>query len=174
MSAEIVSRPRSTEYPPAFERYVSLVPETEILGVLDKQVDEVMKALRAVPAERESFRYAPGKWSVRQVAGHVIDGERVFGYRALCIARGDKASLPGFDENAYMEKASFDHHPLEQLVREFELTRRSNLLLFRHIAPEAWERRGTANGKEITVRALAYVMAGHARHHLGVLATRYA
>lgn len=173
MPADISTRPVSSDYAPYFERYVSLVPEMGALGVLENQLDEVTRVFRSVPNERESFRYAAGKWSVRQIAGHLIDSERVFGYRALCIARGEKAGLPGFDENDYMAHASFDDLPLTQLADEFESTRRSNLLMLRHLASEAWDRKGIANGNGITVRALAYVMAGHARHHLGILATRY-
>lgn len=174
MTADISTRPVSSDYAAYFERYISLVPEAAVLSVMEKQLDEVMKVFRAVPGERESFRYAPGKWSVRQIAGHLIDAERVFGYRALCIARGEKADLPGFDENAYVANAPFDVHPLARLADEFDLIRRSNLIMLRHLAPEAWDRKGIANHNEITVRALAYVMAGHARHHLGILATRYA
>jgi len=174
MSAEISTRPDSSEYATHFERYVSLVPEAGVVGVMEKQLDEVVKVFRAVARERESYRYAPGKWSVRQLAGHLIDAERVFGYRALCVARGEKANLPSFDENAYVANASFDAHPLDQLADEFALIRRSNLVMFRHLASEAWDRKGIADGHEITVRALAFIMAGHARHHLGVLATRYA
>jgi len=174
MSADISTRPVSSDFPAYFERYVSLVPETGVLSVLEKQMDEVVKVFRSVPKERESFRYAPGKWSVRQIAGHLTDAERVFGYRALCFGRGEKAALPGFDENDYVANASFDSHPLAELAEEFESSRRSNLLMLGHLALQAWDRKGIASGNEITVRALAYVMAGHARHHLGILATRYA
>lgn len=173
MSADISSRPVSSDYPAYLEPYVSLVPESGVLSVLEKQKHEVVQVFRSVPNERELFRYAPGKWSVRQVAGHLIDAERVFGYRALCLARGEKAALPGFDENDYVAHASFEAHPLAEFADEFESIRRSHLLMLRHVAPEAWDRKGIANGNEISVRALAYVMAGHARHHLGILATRY-
>lgn len=141
MTADISTRPDSSEYATHFERYVSLVPEAGVMDVMEKQLDEVVKVFRAVARERESYRYAPGKWSVRQLAGHVTDAERVFGYRVLCVARGEKANLPSFDENAYVANASFDAHPLEQLADEFALIRRSNLVMFRH-----WPRK-PGNGK---------------------------
>jgi hypothetical protein len=168
-----MQRPTETEYPPFFARYVALVPETDILGVLEQQVDEIRRLAASVPPPRETHRYAEGKWSIRQVLGHLVDGERVFGYRAFCISRGEQAPLPAFDENQYVGASRFDATPLPELVDELALVRRSSLVVLRRLEEAEWARTGTASGKPISVRALAWVMAGHPRHHLGLLRERY-
>ena len=119
------------------------------------------------------FAYAPGKWTIKQVVGHICDAERIFAYRALRFARGDVAPLPGFDENAWMPAARFDARPLGDLAAELDAVRRATLALLRTFDADALARRGTANNKEISVRALAYVIAGHERHHVGILRERY-
>jgi len=166
-------RPESTEYAPFYETYVSRVPEEEILPVLAGQVGEIRRLAAGVPPEREGHRYADGKWSVREVLGHLTDGERLFGYRALCIGRGDTNPLPGFDEQAYMVHAGFDEVPLAELAEDFAAAREANLRMLRRFDPEAWRRVGTANGVAVSTRALAWIMAGHVRHHLAVLKDRY-
>ena len=130
--------------------------------------------LGKVASAHETFRYAPGKWSVREVIGHLIDSERVFGYRAFSISRGEIKNLPGFDENEYMLTAPYDHIPLKDLLDEFRLVRSANTAMFKNLVDEAWLRIGTANGAAVSVRALAFIMAGHVRHHLGILRERYA
>jgi DinB superfamily len=173
MSSIVIERPGSDEYAPAFERYVSRVPETDVMTALARQKEELPAGLSAVRAEGERFRYAAGKWSVRELVGHVIDTERIMGYRAVCVARGETLSLPGFDENAYAAKATFDDYPLAELLDEFVQVREGHLAFFRHLSPEAWHRRGVANQNPISVRALAWVMAGHVRHHVAVLELHY-
>jgi DinB family protein len=168
-----MERPDATEYAPFYAGYVALVPESDALSVLAAQPAELLALAAKVPAEREQHRYAPGKWSVREVFGHLTDGERVFGYRAFCISRGDQASLPGFDEQSYIAGASYDRVPLGDLAADFAALRRSNLAVMRRLQAADWARSGTANGTPVTVRALAFVMAGHVRHHLGVLRGRY-
>lgn len=166
-------RPLETEYAPYFQRYVAHVTEDEILPVLRSQIDGLDLLLDRVTPEHETFRYAEGKWSVREVAGHLIDAERMFGYRALCIARGESQNLPGFDENTYMTSAPYDRIHLEDLLSEFRLVRLSNIAMLRNLDETAWTRIGTANGAPVSVRALAFIMAGHVRHHMGVLSERY-
>ncbi|HEY1434785.1 MAG TPA: DinB family protein [Thermoanaerobaculia bacterium] len=168
-----VERPGPGEYHPAFERYLSRVPESDALALLEKQIAEIRAALGPLPAERAGFRYAPGKWSIREVLGHLTDTERVFGYRAMAIARGETAPLPGFEENDYAANAGHDRYALGDLLAEFEAVRRSNTSMLAHLDDAALRRVGTANGGPISPRALAYVMVGHARHHLAVLATKY-
>lgn len=167
------ARPEATEYAPFYESYVSRVSEEEILAVLAGQVVEIRRLAAAVPAEREGHRYAPGKWSVREVLGHVTDCERLFGCRALCIGRGDRQPLPGFDEQAYMVHAGFDGVPLADLAEDFAAAREANLRMLRRFDAGAWRRVGTANGVPVSTRALAWIMAGHVRHHLAVLEERY-
>lgn len=166
-------RPDPSEYGPFYADYVASVPEDDVLPVLEAQIGEIGRLAAAVPAERESFRYAPGKWSVRQIFGHLADGERIFGYRAMCIARGDEGPLPGYDQDIYMALAPFDETPVAELADELVTLRRADLFTFRRLSPEGWSRRGTASGHPVTVRAIAYVLAGHLRHHLRILDERY-
>lgn len=167
------ARPEAGEYDVSLDRYVSLVPETDVLPALVRQPAEWAAALAGVPPEREDHRYAPGKWSIRGVLGHVVDAERVFGYRTLAISRGDRASLPAFEEDDYAARSGHDKRTLASLLDEFTVLRASHVHLIRHLDDEAWTARGTANGLPITPRALAYVLVGHARHHAGVLREKY-
>jgi len=168
-----VPRPDEGEYAPFYGGYVALVPETDILAVLERQAGELRALAASVPADRETHRYGEGKWSVREVFGHLVDGERVFGYRAFCISRGERAGLPSFDENEYVAQTRSDSVPLRELADELALVRESNLAFLRRLEPREWERSGKASGKPITVRALAWVMAGHPRHHVRILRERY-
>lgn len=169
----MTGRPEATEYAPFYASYVARVPEEEILPVLAGQVVEIRSLAAGVPPERETFRYAPEKWSVREVLGHVTDGERLFGYRALAIGRGDRTSLPGFDEQAYMVHAGFDAVPLADLAEDFAAAREANLRMLGRFDEQAWLRVGTANAVPVSTRALAWIMAGHVRHHLAILEERY-
>jgi hypothetical protein len=168
-----MERPREDEYAPFYARYVALVPETDILGALEQQIEEIRRLAASVPPERETWRYAEGKWSVREVLGHLVDGERVFGYRAFCFSRGETAPLPWFDENEYVGAARSDAIALPELAEELALVRQSNLVVLRRLEPSHWTRVGTASGHLVSVRALAWVMAGHPRHHVNILRERY-
>src|SRR5512140_3378841 len=137
------SRPSPTEYAPYFSRYVDLVAEADFVAVLARQPADYRALLGTLSPEQAGFRYAPGKWSIREVVGHVIDAERVFGYRALCIARGETASLPSFDEDAYAENAGHDACSLLDLLEELVHVRRGHVAFFEHLAHTAWERTGT-------------------------------
>ena len=166
-------RPTDAEYAPFYAGYVALVPEADALAALQAQADELRAFAASVPEDRELFRYASDKWSVRQVMGHLSDGERVFGHRAFCFSRGEQAALPAFDENDYVARSPFDRVPLRELVDEFLSVRQGNLAVLRRLSAADWTRTGNASGKGISVRALAYVMAGHPRHHLAVLRGKY-
>ncbi len=168
-----MSRPLENEYAPDNQNYVSQAPEEDILPAMRSQVDALDVLLDRVAPDRETYRYAEGKWSIREIIGHLIDGERVFGYRALCIARGETQNLPGFDQDQYMLTAPFDRIDLEDLLSEFRLVRLSNIAMLRTLDEATWMRMGTANGSPVSVRALAYIMVGHTRHHMGVLRERY-
>jgi DinB superfamily len=168
-----MNRPLENEYAPYFQSYVDQVSENDIMHVLRSELDELDVLLGRVPPEKETYAYGEGKWTIREIVGHLIDGERVFGYRALCIARGEKQNLPGFDQDDYMLTAPYNHVELEDLLSEMRLVRLSNIAMFRTLDEEAWGRIGTANGNEVTVRALAFVMGGHLRHHMNVLRERY-
>ncbi len=166
------ARPAEDECDPYYHRYVARV-EGGVMEQMEAQVEEVSRLLRGLPEDAALARYEPGKWSVKEVAGHLADTERVMTYRALRIARGDQTPLPGFDQDQFMAGADFDARPLASLVAEWEAVRHASLALFRGLAPETHGRRGTASGAPVTVRALAYITVGHVAHHLEVLRTRY-
>lgn len=169
----IAGRPQTNEHAPYFSRYIDLVPEDDVAGAIEAQGRETAALLAKVSEEKAAFRYSPEKWSIKQVVGHVTDAERVFAYRLMSIARGESQSLPGFDENDYVRNANFDEIPFAELVEGLAATRRATLALVRGLSPEAWTRAGTANEKPTTVRAVAYTLLGHERHHLRVLRERY-
>src|SRR5215213_2506495 len=166
-------RPEPNEYASYYEKYISLVPDADLIQTLERQGAETLALLRALPEERGGHRYEPGKWSIKQLVGHISDGERLFSYRALSIARGDRAPLPGMEQEEWMANVDFDARTLADLLDEFEAVCAATLHLLRHLSPEAWARRGTASDNEVTVRALAYIIAGHEAHHVGVLRERY-
>ena len=167
------SRPQPDEYAPAFGRYIDRVPDGDIVAMIESQGNSTQELLASLGEEKAGYRYAPGKWSIKQVVGHITDGERVFTYRLLAIARGEKQSLPGFEENDYVDNGNFDAHPLAELAEGLATTRRATLALMRSLDDEAWQRRGVANNNPISARAIAWVTAGHERHHLNVLRERY-
>lgn len=169
----MIERPTPSEYAPFYAGYIAALPDGDVLQILEQQVSELRQLAAGTPAGRETFRYADGKWSVREVVGHMIDAERIFAYRALRFSRGDEAPVPGFDENSYVAASTFDRRPLSSLVDELALVRQANLALFGGLAPADWTRLGIANGYAVSVRALAFIMAGHVRHHLNILRDRY-
>jgi len=168
-----IGQPEASEYAPYYERYVSLVRGGDILKTLEDQAGALRRALSAVPERRAGFRYAPDKWTIREVLGHCTDAERVFAFRAFCFARGEKAPLPSFDENECARQSGHDAVPLSDLLEEFEAVRKATLLQLWHFPTGAWRRTGVASGSPVSVRALAHIMAGHVAHHLAILHERY-
>jgi hypothetical protein len=173
MSAPAPARPESNEYAPYYEKYISLVPEGGVVETLERQLEETLALLGGVSEEKAASRYEPGKWSVKEVVGHLIDAERIFAYRALAIARGDRARLPGMEQDEYMASANFDARTLVDLLDEFAHVRRANIHMFRALDADAWTRRGVASENEVTVRAIAHIIAGHEAHHVRILRERY-
>ena len=171
---QMVGRPSEREHAPYYTRYIAFVPEADIMSVLEAQTQDLGSSLGTVPSAREGYSYAPGKWSIREVVGHITDTERVLGYRAFCISRGEQAPLPGCDEDAYVARSTYAQRSLSDLIEEFSLVRRANLLVFEGLELAGWEQVGTANGNPVSVRAVAFVMAGHVRHHTNILRERYA
>jgi DinB superfamily len=166
-------RPTDDEYLPYYGRYIQRVPDGDVLSTLSRQIGETLALLRGLPESVASYRYAPDKWSVNELVGHVIDTERIFSYRALRFARADITPLAGYEQDDYVRNSTFNSYPLSELASELELVRQSTVYLFRHIDDEAWARRGIANDAEVSVRALAYIIAGHELHHREILLTRY-
>ena len=173
MAYYVTGRPNSTEYAPHFARYVDLVGGNDVIFALSGQIDRTIPNLRAVSEEISLKRYAPGKWSLKEVLGHMIDTERIFGYRALRFARNDKTELASFDQDQFVAAANFDNRPWADLVPEFELLRRVNIRMFRGFEKHAWELRGSASGNEMSARAAAFVIAGHELAHMQIIREKY-
>jgi len=167
-----IPRPSVEEYAEGTGAYVASVPGDDARPFLLAQVDEVLR-LGELSEARALHRYAPGKWSVKEVVGHLTDAERIYAYRALRFARGDTTPLPGFEEDDYVPAGRFDRHPIADLVDAWGAARAATLALYNGLDDEALLGRGLANGHPISVRALAWVAAGHTLHHLGVLRARY-
>ncbi len=168
-----MTKPQPDEYNAYYQRYTSLVPEGDILAILASQWTETRALLSSIPESRGTYRYTPQKWSIKEVLGHLIDSERIFTYRALRISRGDITPLPGFEQDDYARNAGSDAVSLASLIEELDAVRRATILLFQHMSPEATGRRGTASGNAISVRALAWIVAGHELHHREVLKSKY-
>lgn len=164
--------PETSEYQSYYGKYISLVQGDDLTEILDHQLSDSLAMLCRIPEAQSLHRYEPGKWSIKEVLGHLIDSERVFTYRALRFARNDHTPLSGFDQDPYVSAGGFDDRPWSELVEEFEHVRRSTILFFRGLKPEAERSFGVANNAPITVRALGYVIAGHELHHMGILRER--
>ena len=169
----MMQRPQSSEYQPYYAKYVALVQGDNLVEALDEQLHDSLATLCRISESKSLHRYEPGKWSIKELLGHIADAERIFTYRALRFARNDKTPLSGFDQDPYVAEAAFDARPWSELVAEFEHVRRSTSLFFRGLKPEHGMRSGTANNAEITVRALGYAIAGHKLHHMKILREKY-
>ena len=173
MTAAAIPRPAAAEYDSYYGRYIDKVPEGDLLRTLEDQARETQRLLASLSDAKALHRYAAGKWSIKEVIGHVADTERVYAYRALRFARADATALPGFDENAWVPAGSFDARSLADLAAELDAVRRATLALFRGLDAAALSRRGTANDAAVSVRAIAWIIAGHERHHVALLHERY-
>ena len=169
----MIPAPLDTEYAPYYGTYIKKAPPGDLFATFERQSRAVASLPSLLDESGEMARYAPGKWSVRELIGHLVDAERVFGYRAFCISRGDKAALPSFDEDHYVAAAGEHERPLSEIAADFVAMRTVNLRLFRTLGPEQWARMGTASQNPVSVRAIAYMMAGHVEHHATVLRERY-
>ncbi len=167
------TKPNVDEYATYYDKYVSLVPDGNIVETLTKQLGETLAAWRAIPANKAEHRYAPGKWTTKEMMAHVIDTERVMAYRALRIARGDKTPLPGFEQDIFIANTDWSTRTIADLADEFDAVRKANLILFRHLSDAAWKQVGTASDNPVTARALAYIIAGHELYHQEILRDRY-
>jgi len=166
-------RPQTGEFASYYQRYIDHAPEEDIVDALDAQARETATLLGGLSEEQAAHRYAPDKWSIKQLVGHVTDAERIFAYRALSIARGETKSLPGFDQEPYVVNSGADERPMADLAGELAAVRRANVLMFRSLTDDAWSRAGTASDNPISVRALAYIILGHERHHMDIVRDRY-
>ncbi|UPK41570.1 DinB family protein [Paenibacillus pabuli] len=169
----MVNRPATEEYAAFYEGYIQLVPEGNIIERLERQANIVHMLLSTMSEEQANYRYAEGKWSVKEVIGHLTDNERIMSSRLLRIARGDKANHPGYDQDVLMQTHPFDAYTVADLNEEYAVTRRSTILMLRRLMPEAWLRKGIVSDNPASARSIAYIIAGHELHHLSVLRDRY-
>lgn len=168
-----MKKPASGTYPPYYQAYIDKVKEEDTIKALEAGLESAILFFESLPLEKEDYRYAEGKWSVKEVFGHIIDSERVFAYRAMCIARGEAAGLPGFEENDYVANGNFSSRSMQSLLDEYVGLRRSNITLFKSFNEEQSARIGMANNKPVQVRAIVAIIAGHEQHHIGVIRDRY-
>ncbi|HKM67093.1 MAG TPA: DinB family protein [Candidatus Acidoferrum sp.] len=166
-------RPQSNDYAPYYGKYVMLVPDGNFLDILESQIKEMNRLLEPLTEAQANFRYEPSKWSIKETLGHVNDAERIFAYRMLRIARGDQTPLPGFEQDDYVKTANSSARKLSDLLEEFTAIRRATITLLRSLDDASWLRRGNASGKEVSVLALAFIIAGHALHHRIIFEERY-
>lgn len=167
-----IPKPAPDEHAPYYAKYIALTAD-DALPQLQEQIAATLRLLAGVPEERALHRYAPGKWSVKEVVGHLADAERVFAYRAMRFARADHTELAGFDENHYVPAGNFDRRPVADLAAELAAVRAATVALFRSFDDQALLRRGVANGNAMSARAAAHVIAGHEAHHVNLLRERY-
>lgn len=173
MTDMILTRPTSDEHAPYFAHYINLVPGSDVLGALSEQHTAALNLWHSLTETQGAHRYAPDKWTIKELCGHINDAERIFAYRALRIARGDTTPLSGFEQDDYIATGNFNSRTLSDLAEEYNAIRTATLALFRSFDAEAWNRRGTSNGGPFSVRALAFSIAGHELHHRAILQTRY-
>ena len=166
-------RPQPGDYAPYYDRYISLIDEDDIVQVLENQIQSSIELLSSIGEKKANFAYAEGKWTIKQVLGHIIDTERIMTFRALSFARGEKQPIPGFEQDGYVNEANFNKRTLKDLINEFKAVRESNIILFKSFTEEMFNRRGIASGNEITVLALLFIIGGHEKHHLNVLMENY-
>ncbi|PFA69168.1 damage-inducible protein DinB [Bacillus sp. AFS015802] len=166
-------KPETNEYPPYYKEYVNNVPDGDLLQVLDGQLNETMNLLKNLSEEKAELRYAPKKWTIKEVVGHITDTERIMGYRLLSVGRGEKAMLPGYQDDEYVKRAKFNRFTLSELLHHQSLVRQNTILLLQSMDEEALLQRGNANGAEVTARAIAYIIAGHEIHHRRLIVDRY-
>jgi hypothetical protein len=167
--ALMIARPQPDEYAPYYGKYIALVAGDDILAAFDQQRRDTMKLLSGRSEEDGNFRYAPGKWSAKEILGHVCDSERVFAYRALRIARADATPMEGFEQDDYVRNGPFARISFSEIIEDYIAVRRATITLFRSLDEAAWLGRGVANNNQVTVRALAYIIAGHELHHRAFL-----
>lgn len=165
--------PQANEYGDYYENYIELIDTPNVMQALIRQGQQVYAIIQQISDEKAHYRYADDKWSVKEVIGHLIDTERIMAYRALCISRGEQKSLPGYDHNSYVEQAHFNQRNLQSLSTEYDALRNANTSMFSSFTEEQILCKGTANEQTVSVRALAFIIVGHEKHHLNILEEKY-
>ncbi len=168
-----MNRPEINEFDPYYNTYVSLIEGDSVMEQLDAQPPELRAMFDNVPDSRGNYSYAKGKWTIKELLSHLIDGERIFAYRILRISRADETPIEGFEQDGYIENSNANNRSFSDLLDEFDLQRRANMKMLRNLSDDAARRIGTASENTVSVRALVYIMAGHVRHHINILHERY-
>lgn len=168
-----MERPKQNEYVPYYDPYIKKLVGNDIIKILTDQLERTVNLLKSIDEEKGNYAYAEGKWSIKEVLGHLIDGERIFCYRALCIARGEQQPLPGFEQDDYVKAAQFNKRTLSSLVDDYKYTREADIALFKSFDDESIGRWGTASNNKVTVRAIMFIVAGHEEHHISILKSKY-
>ncbi|MEH7179820.1 DinB family protein [Neobacillus vireti] len=169
----MLQRPTKNEYPVYYVPYVDLVPEADLVQLLQENLQKTITLFEGISEEVSLHRYAPGKWSIKEVLGHISDTERIMSYRLLRVGRGDQTPLAGFNESDYVQAAQTNNLPLKTILEDFKAVRNATITLIQNLPDEAWENKGNANETEITTRAIAYILAGHQMHHCKIVEDRY-
>ncbi|RLQ93236.1 DinB family protein [Falsibacillus albus] len=169
----MTKRPKAGEYAPHYSSYIKLVENEDILQILNVQMDDTVRLLENLSGKEGEYRYAPGKWSIKEVIGHLTDTERIMTFRLLSFARGESAELPGYEDEEYVKKAGFNSLSIQEILEDFGAVRKSTIQLVKRLDEEAWSRGGNANGSYVTVLALAWIIAGHELHHRKIIEERY-
>lgn len=173
MPLAILSRPDAAEYAPYYGKYISLIPAGDLIKIMNEQFERTLATLHSISETQSLTRYESDKWSIKEVVGHMVDTERIMSYRALRIGRGDETPLPGFEQDDYVRHTNFDARPFAEIVHEFQAVRQATLALFRSFEEAALRRRGTASNFAVSALALTHIVAGHEKHHMNVLQTKY-
>ncbi len=168
-----MTKPAPTEYSQFYQGYIDQVPESDIVALLETELNDTLTFLESIPSDKYDYAYAEGKWTIKELAVHLVDTERIMSTRALRVGRGDKTPLPGFDENAYVPNSYAANRKVIDILAEFKAVRQSTIALFRSFPDEIWTSLGTASGYPISVRALGYIIIGHIRHHINIIKERY-
>lgn len=169
----MLTKPDLNEYAPYYKGYVNSVPDGDLQQILEQQVKETASLLKDLSSEQAHFRYAPEKWTIKEVIGHITDTERIMGYRLLCISRGEQVMLPGYDDNVYVKKGNFNRFSIQELLEQLAIVRQNTVTLLKSLDDETLLQRGNANGTEVTVRAIAFIITGHELHHRNLIKDRY-
>ena len=173
MNSPKLSRPETSEYAAFYANYVALVENPDIISALENQMSELQDLCTSISEEKSLYSYAEGKWTIKELLGHLIDGERIFAYRAYRISRNDQTPLSGFEQDDYIENGHFNDAKLTDLIEEFNLLRKANLIFFKSLKDNAWLHTGIASDVPVSVRALAYMIVGHVTHHTNILKSKY-
>jgi hypothetical protein len=168
-----MEKPNADEYAPYYKLYIDTVPDINIIDALGMQTDSATKLLMGITEEKSQYRYAPEKWNIIELTGHILETERMLAYRALCISRNEQTSLPGFDQDEYVRQTDYSKITMKAMVEEFAALRKANILMLKNFTDDMCLRKGTANKNPLSVRALAYVIYGHVQHHLNILKEKY-